>query len=90
MNTNKWLSFQLKIDIRIFFSWFYNIIMQENRVELRGIKIFPFTSEKSLLDYIEQYKGILVAINAEKIIHATMETRLLINRNIGYWMVLVL
>ena len=58
--------------------------MQENRVELRGIKIFPFTSEKSLLDYIEQYKGILVAINAEKIIHATMETRLLINRNIGY------
>lgn len=58
--------------------------MQDNRVELNGVKVHPFTSREELLDYVSQKKGILVAINAEKILHATPQTRSIINRNIGY------
>jgi len=31
-----------------------------------------------------QYKSILVALNAEKILHATETTRAIIDRNLGY------
>lgn len=55
-----------------------------NKVLLNGIEIFPFNSEEELLCYIDTHKGILVAINAEKILHATRQTRAIINRNIGY------
>ena len=51
---------------------------------MRGVKVFPFTSFQQLLDYVVGRKGILVAINAEKILHATHQTRDIINRNIGY------
>lgn len=44
----------------------------------------PFPSADLLLSYIDEHKGILVAINAEKILHATDKTRAIINRNIGY------
>lgn len=54
------------------------------RVSLNGIEVFPYASEKQLLEYVEAHKGILVAINAEKILHATDQTRAIINRNIGY------
>lgn len=54
------------------------------RVTVRGVKVFPFTSFQQLLDYVVGRKGILVAINAEKILHATHQTRDIINRNIGY------
>ena len=36
------------------------------------------------MHYVDIHKGILVAINAEKILHATEQTRAIINRNIGY------
>ncbi len=55
-----------------------------NKVSLNGVEVFPFKSEKELLDYVDGHKGILVAINAEKILHATDRTRVIINRNIGY------
>lgn len=55
-----------------------------NKVSLNGVEIFPFDSEEQLLHYVNTYKGILVAINAEKILHATEQTRAVINRNIGY------
>lgn len=58
--------------------------MQDNRVGLNGVKVHPFTSHDELLAYVSQKKGILVAINAEKILHATEQTRSIINRNIGY------
>lgn len=58
--------------------------MQDNRVTLNGVKVHPFKSFTELLDYVLGQKGILVAINAEKILHATNETRDIINRNIGY------
>ena len=53
-------------------------------VVLNGVKVYPYNSEQQLLDYISAHKGILVAINAEKILHATEQTRAIINRNIGY------
>lgn len=54
------------------------------KVSLNGVEVFPYTSEQQLLQYVEEHKGILVAINAEKILHATDQTRAIINRNIGY------
>lgn len=58
--------------------------MQDNRVTLKGIKVYPFESFGDLLGFVDGRKGILVAINAEKILHATDQTRDIINRNIGY------
>ncbi len=58
--------------------------MQDNRVTLNGVKVHPFVSFGELLEYVSRRKGILVAINAEKILHATPQTRDIINRNIGY------
>lgn len=56
----------------------------DNRVTLNGVKVYPFRSFDELLAFAEKHKGILVSINAEKILHATDETRGIINRNIGY------
>lgn len=58
--------------------------MRDDRVNLRGVKVYPFTSFDQLLGFVTGRKGILVAINAEKILHATEQTRNIINRNIGY------
>ena len=58
--------------------------MPNNLVTLNGVNIHPFTSAQKLLDYVDQTKGLLVAINAEKILHATDQMRGIINRNIGY------
>ena len=55
-----------------------------DKVVLNGVEVYPFTSESQLLDFVDEHKGILVAINAEKILHATEQTRGIINRNIGY------
>ena len=54
-------------------------------VKLRnGVQIYPFHSFDDIIDYAENRPGILVAVNAEKIIHATDQTRGIINRNVGY------
>ena len=58
--------------------------MQDKRIELNGVRVHPFTSSDELMAYIGLYKGILIAINAEKILHATEQTRSIINRNVGY------
>ena len=42
-----------------------------DKVSLNGVEIFPFNSEMELLRYVDTHNGILVAINAEKILHAT-------------------
>ncbi len=55
-----------------------------NTQTVNGVRIYPFSSEESLLSFANENKGILVAINAEKILHATDQTRAIINRNIGY------
>ena len=51
---------------------------------MNGVKVYPFASERELLDHVNVHPGILVAINAEKILHANEQTRGIINRNIGY------
>lgn len=58
--------------------------MQNNKIIINGLKVNPFTSDSELIQYVKEKKGILVAINAEKILHATTQTREIINRNIGY------
>lgn len=55
-----------------------------NKVSLNGVEVYPFESETALLNHVATHKGILIAINAEKILHATSQTRSIINRNVGY------
>ena len=61
-----------------------NIMNKIEPVTVNGVNINPFRSFEELLEYVSGRKGILVAINAEKILHATDQTRDIINRNIGY------
>lgn len=55
-----------------------------NKVNLRGINVYPFSSKEELLDYVIENKRILIAINAEKIMNATDDLKRIINDNIGY------
>lgn len=57
---------------------------KSNRVGLNGIEVYPFTSFKEIIDFADKEKGLLVAVNAEKVTKATNETRNIINSNIGY------
>lgn len=59
-------------------------MQQEDRINLNGMKVFPFCSSTELLTYVDSHKGILVAVNAEKVTKATKETRAIVNNNIGY------
>lgn len=52
--------------------------------ELNGVKTYAPQSREELITYAFDNKSILVAINAEKILHATAESRSIINRNLGY------
>ena len=49
--------------------------MNLNKVALNGVEVYPFSSEEQLIDYVGDRKGILIAVNAEKILHATGQTR---------------
>lgn len=51
---------------------------------LNGVKTYAPQSREELIHYAFENKAILVAINAEKIMHATDESRNIINRNLGY------
>lgn len=55
-----------------------------DKVYLNGVAIYPFTSSEELIDYIDDKKSILFAINAGKINRSTDETRKIINSGIGY------
>ena len=57
---------------------------KSDRIELNGMKVFPFSSAKDVLSYVDSHKGILVAVNAEKVTKATDQTRAIVNNNIGY------
>ena len=54
------------------------------RVDLRGVKVYPFRSAEQLIDYANTRKGILVAVNAEKILNANATTLPILNNNIAY------
>ena len=49
-----------------------------------NVRCFAPASRKELMEYAFEQRSILVAVNAEKILHATDESRNIINRNIGY------
>jgi len=53
-------------------------------VLINKVQTFGVESIEDLIDYSIKTSGILVAINAEKIFHATDFTRKIINNNIGY------
>ena len=55
-----------------------------HKVNIKGIELYPFSSRRQIADYAERHPGILVAVNAEKILNQTAETRRIINSNIGY------
>ncbi len=58
--------------------------MQDNRIALKGVKVYPFKSIDELIQVAKQEKKVLVAVNAEKVVCSTELTRAIINRNIGY------
>lgn len=51
---------------------------------VNGVKIFSPSSRLELIDYALKEKKILIAINAEKILHASENFKDYINKNIGY------
>lgn len=52
--------------------------------EINGVNIYAPSSREILINYAYNHKKILVAVNAEKILNATIQTRDIINRNLGY------
>lgn len=58
--------------------------MAIEKVTIRGVELYPFSSVEKLIDFAEENKGILVAVNAEKILNANETTISIINNNIGY------
>lgn len=54
------------------------------KVNIKGVELYPFSSKRQIAEFASGHQGILVAVNAEKILNATPETRTIINRNIGY------
>ena len=55
-----------------------------NSVDINGIKIFCQSSRGELIDLAFADKKSLIAVNAEKILHANDRTRELFSRNIGF------
>jgi UDP-N-acetyl-D-mannosaminouronate:lipid I N-acetyl-D-mannosaminouronosyltransferase len=55
-----------------------------NSVYINGIAVRSFSSRQELIEYAYGESKILVAINAEKILHADEQMRNLINSNIGF------
>lgn len=55
-----------------------------DKISIDGVNIFPFSSRDELIKYVDNNKAMLIAVNAEKILHATDQTRDIINNNIGY------
>lgn len=58
--------------------------MIKNNATVNGVKINSFISKDEFLDYINDKKNILVAINAEKILKEDIRLKNIINENIGY------
>ncbi len=54
------------------------------RVDIRGAKVYPFRSADELIDFADLNKGILVAVNAHKLLDANEVTLPIINNNIAY------
>lgn len=51
---------------------------------LNGLRVYAPPTREALIGYAVANPCLLVAVNAEKILHATDETRTIVNRNVGY------
>lgn len=51
---------------------------------INNIKTYSPSSRDALIDFALQEKKILIAVNAEKILHSSSEMQKIINNNIGY------
>lgn len=51
---------------------------------LNGIQTYAPQSREELMHYAMKHHKIMIAVNAEKILHATDKSRDIINRNLGY------
>ncbi len=54
------------------------------KIKLRNIETYAFSSRTVFLNYIEDKKKILIAVNAEKILKDDKKLHQIINENIGY------
>ena len=57
--------------------------MMQHRT-LNGLRVYAPPTRQVLIDHAFSNHGLLVAVNAEKILNASEESRDIINRNIGY------
>jgi len=55
-----------------------------NSVDINGVKTYCFSSRRALIEHAFADKKSLIAVNAEKILHASDKTRELFLRNIGF------
>lgn len=55
-----------------------------NSVDINGVKTYCFSSRSELIEFAFSEKKSLIAINAEKILHATERTRELFRKSICY------
>ncbi len=55
-----------------------------NSVDINGVKTYCFSSRRALIEHAFADKKSLIAVNAEKILHANDKTRELFNQNIGF------
>lgn len=51
---------------------------------INGVKVYAPSYRTELIDYAFANKSIIVAVNAEKLIHASNQIRHILNRNVGY------
>jgi UDP-N-acetyl-D-mannosaminouronate:lipid I N-acetyl-D-mannosaminouronosyltransferase len=51
---------------------------------INGVRVYAPATRQELIDFAFARKCLLVAVNAEKILHANEETRSIINRHVGY------
>lgn len=59
--------------------------MKKKQVVLNnGVRLYSFRNSDELIDFAIDQKGMLVAVNAEKILHATEQTKSIMSRNIAY------
>lgn len=58
--------------------------MSLEKVNVKGVEIYPFTSFPQVLRFTEEHPGIMISVNAEIILNANAEMRQFINRHIGY------
>lgn len=55
-----------------------------NSIKIGALNIYPFKTRKELITYISEKKGILVAINAEKLLNIDKDLITIVNKNVGY------